>query len=138
MFHNHNAASGSLSTFSAEDIKAFSIYVAHDKTTDPASFIFGLTTAQGTTYALVIEDMAKFTTFWNDIINNSNQNNWINYNNVIALTVKPTNTEAVNERALLVALNNKGIALLKSNSAQSQWGKLSLNSSFQVVVNNCD
>lgn len=149
MFHNHYEDAQSLSIFSDADIGAFANYVRWGKTTDYNTFIFGLTTSNGTTYALVLEDEAKFAAFYSNYFSSAigqgifgSLYGSINGGNYPASQtgIRYTNTPLVNEANFVTLLKttNSGIALLKANYDLTNWIKVSRDSNGNIVVDNCN
>ena len=139
MFHNHysDTANPSYSIFSFDDVVAFSSYVGNDKTKDPGSFIFGVTTSQGTNYVLAIENKTKFDAFYTEWIANLANRSLLNAGFYVGISGSTTIQHNEEIFLQLLADRDSGIALLKSNSNRTEWSKISRGTN-SIITDTCN
>jgi hypothetical protein len=134
MSHTHYAATGSYPIFSGADVDVFTQYVGLGKAAN-LGFTLSVTTSQGTSYALVIEDKNKFNSFFSTYGSGNGRNILIS---IFDGAGNPLNkTPDQNEASFIsfLGLLNTGIAILKSNNDFTVWNKRINNSSNNTPSN---
>jgi hypothetical protein len=135
--HTHYA--GLLSIFSPDDIRSIAQVLNGGNMVNPSSFMAGVVTASGTSYALVIDDVDQFRAFANNFLNDDvNFNLFASvYGSVYKIT--ETNSVAQNEKSFLQMLNtlHSGLKLLKADGTWGDWDVLELDANNNVSAAEC-
>lgn len=136
--HNHEDDPDNLSTFSYEDFKTLYAIQQNPTIVDKQNYTFGMVSAEGVTYALVIDDMIKFNAFCGNIPSLNSA-----FNSVFNIYVKANNTIEQNESGLLNFLSTTnggtGLSLLKGDASTfNNWGKMTKDSNGNIVIVNCN
>jgi hypothetical protein len=134
----HSHYTGLLSIFSPDDIYAMAAIYVNDKMVDPSTFTVGVVTASGTQYILKIDDVAKFKTFAENLINNNTFEIFSRvYNDLYKIT--PQNAKEQNEKAFLqyIQQTNSGIRLFKGSDNFNDWQSKKVDGNGNIVNNPC-
>lgn len=132
VLHSHYA--GLFSTFSVSDIFAIAAMYKQGVINNTQTFVFGVVTASGTQYLLVIDDIAKFSNFANMAISNGliNENIQRIFEYTYAnLGISTSNTIQNNESLFTqyIEQNNLGLKMMKGSADFSNWSTLNAGSS---------
>jgi hypothetical protein len=137
----HSHYTGLLSVFSGSDLRAIYELYNQGRVRDVKTFSTQLVTANGTTYALMINDesaLKKFGDTW--FVDGPS---WMVFEGFFydnRYNIKPTNTNEQNEKGFLsmINLSNMGLTLLKGNSNNfSSWTKIQLDAAGTVSPVSC-
>lgn len=135
--HTHYKDSLALSTFSFDDFFTFAKFLGSSKIADKNSFTVGVTTGYGT-YALMLGDWSKFSTYLQNTINDFWPSNTLSQTfRSQESGVHESNTGIVNERNLLRILKDSGINLLKKESSTGAFKVLKVDANGTVQVVDC-
>ena len=124
--HSHVLPNGN-SIFSPDDIEALYLLYNNGHINNTGTFVISVVTGHGTSYSIIIDDINAFNTFSQNNLIGDNFNSFsIGYeadynqlNNLFGLS-----SISAREVALLNALENSGLSILKGNSDYSDWQKI--------------
>ncbi|MFD0794993.1 hypothetical protein ACFQZX_15330 [Mucilaginibacter litoreus] len=140
----HTHYTGTLPTFSGTDVKAIYDLQQKNKIANISTFTAGVVTASGTTYIMKVNDPAKFATFAAGNLNNdANFKQFELYYSNKEITYEVTGKDKVtaHEMALLSALQDSGLTILKGNNTFSSWDTYTLKETNgindSIVIINC-
>lgn len=145
--HNHFDKPNSLSVFSPEDLYSLYTMLNSNHINNSRSFVYALSTSDGTNYALRIKSKAKFLSF--AAVNleglQNGDNNTLGYeysgNGSILNSngIKDTNSNALNERnfAKLLLLVNSGLELYRSTDNFESWEQVESDINGNITYTKC-
>jgi len=138
----HSHYTGLNSIFSADDIFLMAKIFLTGKARDSANLFWGVTSSYGDPYLVKITNTAKFRTFAKKIVSmeenpkkskrfTSIYNNWFNSKSVTK-----------NEKGFLEMMDDlkvgDGMTLFRANNTEcTQWTKLTLSASGNIITTNC-
>lgn len=142
VIHNHNP--GALTVFSPYDLASMALFYKTGKIKDIQKFFFGLVTAAGTQYILVIEDIEKFNNFATPFIKNNEID--LNYVDDVSERYWLNGIQSgddkikINEVAFLSLLQNMntGLKLLRGNDTFSQWEMMEKENDDKIKATKCN
>jgi hypothetical protein len=124
--HSHVLPNGN-SIFSPDDIEALYLLYNNGHINNTGTFVISVVTGHGTSYSIIIDDVNAFNTFsQNNLIGDNFSSFSIGYSAQSDLLENLYGIDFVsaNEIAMLQALENSGLSLLKGNSDYSDWQKI--------------
>ncbi len=136
----HSHYTGTYSLFSGVDIKTMYTTYQYGMMNNPLSFSIGVTTPQGNSYMVGIEDISMFLNFSSANFSSQSSFNSLEEfyeNNFIAFTVYGKTEEEARELAFFETFANSGLQLFKGNSDFSQFKRITKNN-YQVNSQNCN
>jgi hypothetical protein len=136
----HSHYTGTYSLFSGVDIKTMYTTYQYGMMNNPLSFSIGVTTPQGNSYMVGIEDISMFLSFSSANFSSQSSFNSLEEfyeNNFIAFTVYGKTEEEARELAFFETFANSGLQLFKGNSDFSQFKRITKNNN-QVNSQNCN
>ncbi|RCU43355.1 hypothetical protein EIZ47_04045 [Chryseobacterium lacus] len=142
MLHSHYQ--GLLSVFSVSDIFAVASLYQNGGISNVGTFTFGVVTASGTQYLLVIDNPTKFSNFASNLLNSNGgyDSNSVNMYQIIydKYNINESNSPAMNEAAFVRFLEatNSGLKALKGTSDFNNWQVLNKNANGTVTPQNCN
>ncbi len=113
---------------------------------NPLTFTAGVVTSQGTSYILMITDLAAFTSFGNTYLNDNDPDNYNNFQFNIFGGTRPngfgiieTASATANELNFLnlLASSNTGLTLFKGNAAMTEFDAVGLNTDGTELTKPC-
>jgi hypothetical protein len=139
----HTHYTGTFPTFSGSDIKAIYQLQQVGKISNISKFTAGVVTASGTTYILKINDPTKFAAFAASNLNtDANFKSFENFyanNQTVNQTLRGMDLVSSYEAALLTALKDSGITLLKGDiNGFSSWSTEKINTNNVIAITNCN
>jgi hypothetical protein len=137
--HCHIDDDKSLSTFSVGDIKTiYDLYQAN-LIQDMSTFFIGVTTTQGTSYTLHLNDLNLFDIFGsNNLLTKNDSDSLENEYNLYFTAFKFLHNEIeARELALLEILKNAGLVLTKENILTGEWLKIE-NQNYNIITIKCN
>ncbi|WP_179375723.1 hypothetical protein [Winogradskyella wichelsiae] len=137
--HSHNTEGDSM--FSPDDIRALYQLYDNNLMQNSSTFTFSVVTNQGTSYTIVIDDIAAFNNF--GIANFNNQANFVNFSNTYTIDFFDAVSSGYDfitarEIAMLKALGNSGLILTKATSNFDDWKKLSSSRTNGIINGDCN
>lgn len=141
----HTHYDGLFPTFSGSDVIAIYDLQQANKIVDIKTSTAGVVTADGTSYLMKIDDPVKFATF--SSANFSTTASFESFEllystSQLAYTLTGKSNVVTYELALLAALENSGITILKGNNTFSSWDTLTKTSgemmTDKIIVTNCN
>lgn len=149
--HNHYNSDNNndLSVFSPADLYSLYITLKNDHIKNRGSFIYVVTTSQGTTYALNIKSKSKFIAFGNAYLNGleNGSNDFTNFiyggkDDLFKGGIKNGNSNALNEKHFAKMLHfgggqgDTGLELYKSDDNFENWEEIEYNPNTNTVSPN--
>jgi len=146
--HNNDPQNRDLSIFSPNDLYTLYKWLKNGNVANKNNFVYAVTTAQGTTYALTIQSKSKFIAFGDAVLEGlqNNSNNTLGYeyegSNGSHLQdfggINNGNSNALNETNFLNLLDfaNAGVGLYKANYNFDDWQELEYNPNTNSVTSN--
>jgi len=146
--HNHYDQDKSLSVFSPEDLWSLYIMLKNNHIKKTSTFIFVVTTSDGTNYALSIKSSSKFIAFGDVNLQGLD----IEDNNALPALyageqkidfpngIKDSNGNGLNERhfAKLLKSANTGIELYRSTDDFESWEKVEIDENNNITYDDCN
>lgn len=142
VLHSHYA--GLFSTFSVSDVFAIASMYKQGLISNTNTFVFGVVTASGTQYLLVIDDLQKFGNFTSSAVDSNGMLNsefFRQYESMFKnLGISTLNTIQNNESLFtkFLEMTNTGMKMVKGSSDFSNWSTLILNSNDEAITQQCN
>ncbi|WP_433625298.1 hypothetical protein [Chryseobacterium cucumeris] len=129
----HSHYSGLLSIFSANDLASLAAIYINGGMSNVNNFIFGVVTASGTQYILIIDDPEKFAIFAKQFLLPNGQIDQVytdSYGNGIYImyNIKNNGLSSANELGFVKLLSNEntGLKVFKGSNNSTNWAELGL------------
>lgn len=134
----HSHYNGTLSIFSGSDIRALYVMYANNHIRDIDEFSIGVTTSQGTSYILMIDNPVSFQNFGDQYLKENLAFEWVfEPSYVNNYDIKPSNSSTKNELNFLKLLSDYSSGLLLFKQNENDW--IQIKSRNNEVINiNCN